>query len=314
MNGNREKTAATNPGRGAAASGAPAGAPWKADFDAPSGRREAVLDPRNRRLKLYDLAPEDVGGLDPEAVIAGAGEDPAVFTKITAYARPGNREPWIEEGWREEGTIRGYFSDGADAVLWARYTDPARTEEPRADEHRRAVEAARAKEPAAPRLPEGYRSEPARPGDAPEIAELMGSVFPDYPTSLAPDHLARLIASGSNRFRWVRDGSGRMVAVASAEIDRARRNAEMTDCATRPSERGRGLMVWILRALERDLAGEEGITDLYTLARADEVGMNCAFAKLGYDYTGRLVNNCRMPNGWESMNVWCRTASAADGA
>jgi putative beta-lysine N-acetyltransferase len=105
-----------------------------------------------------------------------------------------------------------------------------------------------------------------------------------------------------------------MAAVASAEIDGARRNAEMTDCATRPSERGRGLMVWILRALERDLAREEGIIDLYTLARADEVGMNCAFAKLGYDYTGRLVNNCRMPNGWESMNVWCRTASAADGA
>jgi hypothetical protein len=37
--------------------------------------------------------------------------------------------------------------------------------------------------------------------------------------------------------------------------------------------------------------------------------VNCAFAKLGYKYTGRLVNNCRMPTGWESMNVWCKTSS-----
>ncbi len=314
MSGNGEKAAAAGSGRRAAASEASTGAPWKAGFDAPSGHREAVFDPRNRRLKLYGLAPEDANALDPKALIAGAGEDPTRFTKVTAYARPGSGDLWIQAGWREEGTIRGYFPDGADAVLWARYTDPARAEEPRADEHRRAVDVARSKEPATPRLPEGYRSEPARPGDAAEIAALMGSVFPDYPTSLAPDHLARLIESGSNRFRWVRDGSGRMAAVASAEIDRARLNAEMTDCATRPSERGRGLMVWILRALEQDLAREEGIIDLYTLARADEVGMNCAFAKLGYDYTGRLVNNCRMPNGWESMNVWCRTAKTADEA
>jgi hypothetical protein len=65
----------------------------------------------------------------------------------------------------------------------------------------------------------------------------------------------------------------------------------------------------ILRNLERDLADEFGITDVYTIARANQAGMNCSFAKLGYTYTGRLVNNCRMPEGYESMNVWCRDAS-----
>jgi putative beta-lysine N-acetyltransferase len=287
-------------------------APRRAAFEAPSGSHDAVLDPHNRRLKLYGLAPDDAGRLDPEAVIAGLGGDPARCTKVTVYARPEGAGTWRAAGWRNEGTIRGYFPDGADTVLWARYTDPERAVEARADEHRRTVELARSKEPAAPRLPQGYSSGPAAPEDAAEIGALMGAVFADYPSSLAPGHLARLIETGSSRFRWVRDGSGTMVAVASAEIDRARRNAEMTDCATLPRERGGGLMVWILRALERDLAREEGITDLYTLARADEIGMNCAFAKLGYAYTGCLVNNCRMPNGWESMNIWCRNARAAD--
>lgn len=316
MTGRDGRSAAAGPGSAESAPASGAGspgseAPRRAAFEAPSGAHDCVLDPHNRRLKLYGLRPEDAAGFDPAAVIAAAGGDPARYTKFTAYTRPGGDDAWRSAGWREEGTIRGYFADGADSVLRARYTDPERAADPRGDEHRRAVELARAKEPAAPRLPEGYTSAPAGPADAAEIGALMGSVFADYPSSLTPDHLARLITTGSSRFRWVRDASGTLVAVASAEIDRARRNAEMTDCATLPRERGRGLMVWILRALEEDLAREEGITDLYTLARADEVGMNCAFAKLGYAYTGRLVNNCRMPNGWESMNIWCRKAPAA---
>ena len=100
-----------------------------------------------------------------------------------------------------------------------------------------------------------------------------------------------------------------MVAAASAEIDHCNKNAEMTDCATRPSARGQGLMAYLLWMLENDLQELYNITDLYTIARADEVGMNCVFSKLGYIYDGRLVNNCRMPNGWESMNVWCRQTS-----
>ena len=73
-------------------------------------------------------------------------------------------------------------------------------------------------------------------------------------------------------------------------------------------------MAYILRQLERALVADFGITDLYTIARADEVGMNCVFSKLGWVYTGRLVNNCRMPNGWESMNIWCRGDGADAGA
>ena len=85
----------------------------------------------------------------------------------------------------------------------------------------------------------------------------------------------------------------------------------MTDCATRPDQRGGGHMAYLLHRLAQDVRKERGITDLYTLARADEVGMNCVFGKLGYVYTGRLVNNCRMPNGWESMNVWCKSTAGS---
>jgi RimJ/RimL family protein N-acetyltransferase len=72
-------------------------------------------------------------------------------------------------------------------------------------------------------------------------------------------------------------------------------------------------MIHLLHRLEDDMFGDFGIRDLYTLARADEVGMNRALARLGYAYTGRLVNDCRMPNGWESLNVWCKCLGEQDG-
>lgn len=54
----------------------------------------------------------------------------------------------------------------------------------------------------------------------------------------------------------------------------------MTDCATRADMRGRGFMAYLLTCLESDLRRLFQVTDLYTIARADEIGMNCVFAKL----------------------------------
>ncbi|MBE0565138.1 MAG: GNAT family N-acetyltransferase, partial [Krumholzibacteria bacterium] len=151
----------------------------------------------------------------------------------------------------------------------------------------------------------------AGPDDAEAVSALLRRVFPDYPTPTDPATVRRQIARGDNVYRLMLDADGRLAAAASAEIDHRRRSAELTDCATSPEHRGAGLMAWLLRQLERDVVRDFGITDLYTIARADEVGMNCVFSKLGWIYTGRLVNNCRMPGGWESMNLWCRPDAGA---
>ena len=158
---------------------------------------------------------------------------------------------------------------------------------------------------AAPTLTSEFTSEIARVEDSGEIAQLLDQTFEDYPTPISQEVVAEQIAEELNLFRVVRTLEGDMAAVASAEMDHQRGSAEMTDCATRPDFRGQGLMAYILRTLERDVYRRHDISDLYTIARADEVGMNCVFSKLGYSFEGRLVNNCRMPNGWESMNVWC---------
>ena len=257
-----------------------------------------VHDPYNERLKIYGAKPDS---LDPACVTE------ANVGKVTVYALPGEADSWEELGFQKEAVIRGFYED-EDAHLWAAYTEEARACSERESLHQTNVAIAVAK-PVSPevKLPGGFHCEVAAAEDSLEIADLMGNTFTDYPTPISSELIEHQIRNQLNHFRLVRDKAGQVAAVASAELDHERASAEMTDCATRPEDRGRGLMGYLLDRIASDIGEVYEIRDLYTLARADEVGMNCVFSKLGYDFCGRLVNNCRMPNGWESMNVWCKS-------
>ncbi|MBN2054507.1 hypothetical protein JW905_06270 [bacterium] len=273
----------------------------------PGGDRWGVFDPYNHRLKLYGVRP---GCLDPGSTglpLYVAAEDTRLFSKILVYAADGSESEWRRLGFTKEGVISGFYPDRTPAHIWSLMTSPERWSAPGEAQHDRTLTLAAAKSRIEPELPPGYQSLRANASDAAAIARLMKDTFAEYPTPITAERIANLITKKSNHFRWIRNPAGRMAAVASGEIDHRNRCAEMTDCATRPEERGRGLMACLLAHIESDLLELYNIDDLYTLARADEIGMNCVFGKLGYKYTGRLVNNCRMPNGWESMNIWCKT-------
>ena len=273
---------------------------------------EVILDPHNARVKLLGVTATFLAEGDLSAVHAAWTEGTGSYTKLTAYAPIGEDRRWRELGFRREAIIRGFFADGAPAHLWASYSDPARAANPRRSSQDEIVRLARARESTDVQLPAGYRDAPVDEGWTGAVAHLLRRTFPQYPSSLRESDLREKIQTGSSVFRVVLDEDDELAAVASAEIDHRWRNAEMTDCATRPEHRGKGLMSYLLTSLESDLLERFDIDSLYTLARAEEVGMNCVFARLGYDYTGRLTNNCRMPDGWESMNVWCKTASRAE--
>jgi len=279
-------------------------------LDLPSGG--ALLDCRNARLKLYGVSAAMVSDF-ARGLKTAAGSDDAV-TKVIVYATPGEDDGWSALGLAREATIRGFHADHRDAHLWSGFFSEERAADPRHDEHERTIQDAQARGRREPKAPDGYRFGCAEASDAEELAALLQLVFTDYPSSLAPDHLRRLVSTEASFFVTARDQEGTLVATMSAEIDKEHGAAEMTDCATRPDHRGRGLMPYMMERLEREVPLKFGITDLYTIARADPLAINAVFARQGYDYTGRLVNNCRMPNGWESMNVWCKQAGADSAA
>jgi len=251
------------------------------------------LDTRNARIKLVDAAPSDVadGALLESLAQQDGGQ--AAWSKLLVYARDNasGAPRWTHAGLKREATIEGFFEDRTDAAIWSLFTDPDRAAETMRDEHETALRLAQSKPPLPAReldaVPPGFTMRRATPDDAGRIAALMKESL--------------------SIFRLVESERGMLVAVASAEIDHSRKNAELTDCTTHPEFRGRGLNKCLLSALHGDLVEDWGIYHVYSIARALETGMNCVFRQLGYHYTGRLVANSRMPEGWESMNIWCRT-------
>ena len=263
-------------------------------------------DPANRRLKAFDPFPS------PRLAVESLRREHPKVEKVILYARPGQEAAWKSIGYRREGVIRGYFSDRQDCWLWCAYPEPSRGRPRDAEALRRVLELAQAPAVRAQRaLPQGYSTLAVGAAEVADVVKLLKTVFPVYPSDLSIDTVSRLVAEGSSYFRMVRNAEGECVAVASAELNRSQLNAEMTDCATRPDQRGRGLMALLIRELEIEIARRYRILDLYSLARGPEAGINRVFARSGYALAGALINNCRMPTGWETMNLWCKSFASA---
>lgn len=283
------------------------------DFTFPGleGERQAILDRHNQRIKLYGLTAGDCTGPELWPLLNALTDHALCVSKVTVYARPEGRAVWRHNSFRHEGLIRGFFPDGADTHLWAYYISTRRAVAAEERKHNEILALAQRKRLQRPSLPAGYVCRLASRDDVAAVTSLLQTTFPEYPTPIRAPSIRKQIITRANLFRIVHAEDGELAAAASAEIDHVRKCAEMTDCATVPKHRGMGLMAFILKSLEADLLTQFGIRHVYTLARAGEVSMNCVFSKLGYDYTGRLINNCRMPGGWESMNIWCKTVEGS---
>jgi putative beta-lysine N-acetyltransferase len=77
----------------------------------------------------------------------------------------------------------------------------------------------------------------------------------------------------------------------------------MTDFATLPDGRGRGIALSLLALMEQD-PKVRTMRTAYTIARSLSPGMNITFAKAGYAYGGTLTNNTDISGSIESMNIW----------
>ncbi len=134
------------------------------------------------------------------------------------------------------------------------------------------------------------------------IARLYREVFKSYPFPIHdPGYIARSMEKGTRYFGVSR--GGKLIALASAEIDRKGSNAEMTDFATLPDFRGNNLAQLLLKAMEKEMR-LTGIQTLYTIARLHSPAMNRTFLKLQYHYAGTLIRNTQIAGRVESMNVY----------
>ena len=228
-----------------------------------------------------------------EASVSGRG-------RVVLMASEEMGKGLLEEGFECEAQIPGFYKGEEDCWIMGAWPDEGRQELANPKQVARVMDILDAANP--PTHRERVVTSAASVEDAAAIAELIGSVFDVYPTpSDDPAYIAEDIYSGTP-YRVVRDG-GKIVACASADLVEGALSAELTDCATRPSHRGQGLMSAILADLIIDLKALDFET-AFTMARANQVGMNLVFQRLGFDLHGTMSQSCYIGSGLEDMNVW----------
>ncbi|MFC1705265.1 putative beta-lysine N-acetyltransferase [Planctomycetota bacterium] len=259
--------------------------------------------PLNDRIYLMKFgqaeAPELISSLDELADEKGYTK---IFAKVPTDAKP----LFKENGYRQEAEIPGFFEGVRAAHFLAKYRSEERSRATETETIQKIMEIARRKHKTGlSRMGQGrdgYRLDRAKPSDVSEMSKVYRGVFETYPFPIHdPRYLLQTMKSHVHYF--CARAEGRIVALSSAEIDRADLNVEMTDFATLPSQLGNGLAARLLARMEASMR-ELGLRTAYTIARALSAGMNITFSKLGYQHGGTLTNNTNISGDIESMNVW----------
>jgi beta-lysine N6-acetyltransferase len=259
---------------------------------------------RNDRIYLMKLHSGDLPGLvDDMAKLARERSYSKIFAKVPLS----EAEPFAERGYRREAMVPRFFAGTESCAFMSLFLKAERGVDPDAAMSLDIVELAKQKGRDAASDPGDppYEILAAEPEHAEELGRLYREVFDSYPFPIHDPGYLRETMDDHVRYFCALDG-GSIVAASSAEMDREERNVEMTDFATLPGRRGGGIAVHLLRRMEEEMR-RLGMLTAYTIARSASPGMNITFARCGYAFGGRLVNNTDISGRIESMNVWHKT-------
>jgi len=230
------------------------------------------------------------------------------YGKVFAKVPEQGARAFRARGYRQEAHIPEYFDNGDRCRFMSFFVDPIRV----LDRSQSSVQVLRAALTAASNTADSDRiiTSPIRtctPDDARAMASLYGRTFSTYPFPINdPEYIVEAMAANVTYSGiW---HQGEPLALSAAERDRENSAVEMTDFVVAPTARGRGLAWSLLEHMENTMRAE-GIRTAFTIARAESYGMNITFARQGYAYGGRLVNNTSICGRIESMNVWHKTLS-----
>ncbi|NLT11713.1 MAG: putative beta-lysine N-acetyltransferase [Clostridiaceae bacterium] len=258
--------------------------------------------PSNNRIYLLNCPENKLSGIhEPLLSLAEKNGYGKIILKI-----PAKHFPFFgSEGYTEEAHIPGFYDGTGDCVFAAYYLDPARQLLENDFEIQSILEQAKQR-PSGRSIvkpcPSNCIVEELNSEDANNVARLYRDVFATYPFPIHdPDYI--LSTMNSHVIYFGVKQAHTLIAVSSIEADPSKRNGEMTDFATLPGARGKGLAGLLLRTMHEKFEAL-GYLTAYTIARAVSPGMNYTFSSAGYTYGGTLINNTQISGQLESMNIW----------
>ena len=261
---------------------------------------KVYLDHINKRMKILNYQSIS-DNIIKEIVDFSMAEG---FGKIISNCRIKLLKQFRSCGFIIEGIINGFFQ-GEDAYCIAYFLDPKRqVESKREEEDAILYHCFNDPERNLKQENHTFSVRHADVNDIPQMIKLFSAVFETYPSPVFSMEYLEKVMNRHVIFK-VAEENGRIISIASAEMDKINLNAEITDCATYPEYRGRGILKNLIHCLENELK-EKGFHTAYSLSRAINPGINKALSRLGYKYSGRLINNCHICGGYEDMNIWVK--------
>jgi putative beta-lysine N-acetyltransferase len=260
------------------------------------------LDQYNQRIKILRYEATDLNAMI--LAIRWIAEANG-FDKIIAMGSRSDWQKFLRFGYVLEAVVK-YYLNGQDAYVMSKFRSQDRLTSGSLMEETLLIEKILNESNVADPhpLPEGFKVRLANQADVSHLISLYQNIFETYPSPLIHSSYFEAIFQKDTLFALC-EVNGEIISAASAELNPRYQSAELTDCATHKEFRGYGIMTHILKFLENELVQRDYIC-AYTMARARSYGMNNVFYKMGYEFLGRLVNNCDIYGAYEDMNIWVR--------
>jgi len=260
--------------------------------------------PLNSRIYLMKLHEEDVPDILQDMNRLARDNK---YGKILAKVPSTLIHIFAQWGYGQEAAIPGFFRGIDDMVFMAKYFSSDRSLEKNKDRIQDIITIAQKKNTRRVTFndEESVRIRRCFPLDAREMSLVYQQIFQTYPVPIHdPEYLVDAMKAHCQYFCAIKGED--IIALASSEIDADNLSVEMTDFATLPDWRGRGMALRLLEQMEAEMV-QMGMYSAYTIARALSYGMNITFGKMGYIYAGTLTNNTNISGRIESMSLWHKT-------
>lgn len=260
-----------------------------------------TIDCFNKRVRVEDYLGHFASCVKEALIVAAE----AAVEKLIFKARREDLLYLLTQGFVYEAMIDQYYL-GSDCYFLVKYFSDERRNSGNWVKEDQIISGVRSlsKQEKLQNPPKEYVLCKAEESDANLLADLYRYVFEVYPTPMNdPIYIKKCMNEGTIFFIYKYEG--KIVSAASAEMNHFYKNAEITDCATLPEYRQFGLLKQLILNLEKELLAQR-VYCVYSIARALSFGMNAALHQLGYEYRGRLANNCYIFAELEDMNMWVK--------
>lgn len=224
------------------------------------------------------------------------------YSKIIAKVKGAQVLPFLKRGYQIEATVPGYFGL-QDAIFISRFFDEERASCDHMDLSDgiiNEVQNVDSWEPGSFAQPVLFRK--CNQSDVRALSKLYQLAFSSYGSPIGDEnYIKNSIDSGVDYFCV--EYMNAIVACVRIEYEKDAPNARLYDTVVLSQFRNEGIASALIFEASKYLKNND-VQFIYSVCRASSFAINKVFARLGFEYGGRLINNNLVNNKLVSMNVW----------